>query len=175
MKKHRREKPKHEGAFENTPRILTAEEKRSLILAHAAERRPRDPVQRITLWMGVTVALLAVVCGWFLTVGRQVKREMDGTGGELRELADELDTFTERTKTNPVVNPPELPGPTTAAAAAQFEDILREILDSDSTSTRRDDLLAPSAPSSSASDSGAASPSPSFLIDPDAPGLEAGS
>jgi hypothetical protein len=173
MKKRQREKLKNEGAFENTPRILSPEEKRELILAHAQERRPRDPVQRITLWTGVAVAVLAVVCGWFLTVGREVKRDIQGTDSELRELAEELDAFTERAKTNPVVNPPELPGPTAEAAAAQFEDILREILNAESTSTRRDDLLAPSAPSSSAAESetSSAPASSPFLIDPDAPGL----
>lgn len=160
--------------FDETPRIITPEEKRSLILAHANAREPKDPVQRITLWAGVAVAIIAIVSGWFMTVGYQVKTEFAGSGDELQKLADELDAFTERAKTNPIVNPPKLPGPTTAAAAAQFEDVLQDILseDANSTTTRRDDLLAPSAPSVSSTKEEVTEPEePTLPIEPNVPGL----
>jgi hypothetical protein len=74
------------------------------------------------------------------------------------------------------VNPPQLPGPTTAAAAAEFEDVLRSILDEggEPTSTRRNDLLAPSLPAASGTkaeqEESTEAPLP-LPVDPDAPGL----
>jgi len=163
-----------DGVFSDTPRIITPEEKRSLILAHANARGPKDPMQRVTLWAGVGIALAAIIGGWFMTVGYHVKTEFAGSGQGLKKLADELDAFTESAKTNPVVNPPKLPGPTTAAAAAQFEEVLQDILNEDahSSTTRRNDLLAPSAPSVSSTNEGSPAPeSVSMPIDPNSPGL----
>jgi hypothetical protein len=159
--------------FDETPRIITPEEKGALIRAHADAREPKDPVQRITLWAGVGIAIIAIGVGWFMTVGYQVKNEFAGSGDELRKLADELDAFTERAKTNPIVNPPKLPGPTTAAAAAQFENVLQDILseDADSTSTRRDDLLAPSAPSVSSTTEEVTESEDTSPLVPNVPGL----
>jgi hypothetical protein len=45
-------------------RLVHEEEKRELILAHAAMRQQRDPVQMMSLWAGVAVASLVVVGGW---------------------------------------------------------------------------------------------------------------
>ncbi|MBD3281297.1 hypothetical protein GF391_00950 [Candidatus Uhrbacteria bacterium] len=54
------------------PRILSAEEKRQLILAHAAERRPVDTVQRFSLWTGVLVCVLAITIGWLYTMRQSI-------------------------------------------------------------------------------------------------------
>jgi hypothetical protein len=56
------------------PRILSAEEKRELILAHAAARRPVDPVQRMSLWAGVAICLVFVVGAWVYSVGSGIKK-----------------------------------------------------------------------------------------------------
>lgn len=46
------------------PRILSAAEKRELILAHAAMRKTRDPVQLASLWAGVATTFLVVLVAW---------------------------------------------------------------------------------------------------------------
>jgi hypothetical protein len=177
MKRDQRVRRQNEEAFKETPRILSSEEKRGLILAHAAARQPKDPLQRATLWGGVVIAVLAVAAGWYVTVGYQVKAEFNGAGDDLRQLTEELDAFTERAKTNPIVNPP---GDAAAEAAARFGEAMGEILNEDAspTSTRRNDLLAPSAPSASSTtetpDDAEEDPSDP-PVDPNAPGLIPGS
>lgn len=47
---------------------MSGEEKRSLILAHAAERVPVDHAQKITLWAGIAVCVLAIGTGWLYSV-----------------------------------------------------------------------------------------------------------
>ena len=47
------------------PPIVGANEKRELILAHAAMRRTRDPVQLMSLWAGVVTTFLVVVSAWW--------------------------------------------------------------------------------------------------------------
>jgi hypothetical protein len=54
------------------PRIMSAEEKRQLILAHAAERQPVDTVQRFSLWTGVVVCVLAITIGWVYTMRQSI-------------------------------------------------------------------------------------------------------
>lgn len=63
-----------EARASSTPRILSSEEKRELILAHAAARRPVDPVQRMSLWAGVAVCLVFVVGAWVYSVGSGIKQ-----------------------------------------------------------------------------------------------------
>lgn len=60
------------------PRILSSEEKRELILAHAAARQPIDPVQRFSLWAGVTVCLIFVVGAWAYTAGSGIRKSLAG-------------------------------------------------------------------------------------------------
>jgi len=60
------------------PRILSSEEKRELILAHAAARHPIDPVQRVSVWAGVAVCVLFVVAAWFSTVGSGIRKSLAG-------------------------------------------------------------------------------------------------
>lgn len=55
---------------------MSQEEKRQLILAHAARHRPLDPVQRLSLWAGVVICLLFVVGAWAYTVGSGIRRSM---------------------------------------------------------------------------------------------------
>lgn len=44
--------------------MMSGEEKRELILAHAAMRRTRDPVQLASLWIGVAATFLVVIGCW---------------------------------------------------------------------------------------------------------------
>lgn len=61
-----------------TPRLLSSDEKRQLILAHAASRRPMDPVQRMSLWAGVIICTLFIIGGWMYTVGAGIKKSLAG-------------------------------------------------------------------------------------------------
>ncbi len=54
------------------PRFMSSEEKRQLILAHAAERQPVDAVQRFSLWTGVAVCILAITVGWVYTMRQSI-------------------------------------------------------------------------------------------------------
>lgn len=60
------------------PRILSSEEKRELILAHAAARHPVDPIQRLSVWAGVAVCVVFVVAAWFSTVGSGIRKTLAG-------------------------------------------------------------------------------------------------
>lgn len=56
-----------------TTRMVSKEEKRQLILTHAAARRPMDAVQRAGLWAGVIICLLFVVGVWVSSIGNDVQ------------------------------------------------------------------------------------------------------
>ncbi|MBU1348741.1 hypothetical protein KJ781_01580 [Patescibacteria group bacterium] len=60
------------------PRILSSEEKRELILAHAEARHPSDPVQRFSMWAGVAVCVTFVLVGWFSTLGSGIRSSLAG-------------------------------------------------------------------------------------------------
>lgn len=49
-------------------KILSGEEKRSLILAHAAKRVPVDHAQKVSLWAGIAICVLAIGTGWLYSV-----------------------------------------------------------------------------------------------------------
>ncbi len=49
-------------------KFLSGDEKRSLILAHAAERVPVDHAQKVTLWAGIAICVLAIGTGWLYSV-----------------------------------------------------------------------------------------------------------
>ncbi|GEM_PF-5711306 len=48
-----------------TPIVLQLENKRALILAHAAQRVPDDPLQRASMWVGVGVIFCFVLVVWW--------------------------------------------------------------------------------------------------------------
>ncbi len=58
------------------PPIVSVDEKRQLILAHAANRRSLDPLQRVSLWAGVSICALFIAVAWFYTVGLNMKKAM---------------------------------------------------------------------------------------------------
>jgi hypothetical protein len=75
-KRTRKASPKRESAVPlpelERPRIMSAAEKRQLILAHAANRRPVDTVQRFSLWTGVAICILAIGVGWVYTMRQTI-------------------------------------------------------------------------------------------------------
>lgn len=76
------------------PRILSSDEKRQLILAHSAMRRPMDPIQRASLWAGVLVCMLFVVGAWAYTVGSGIKKSAAGPlDPELQDVVDNTKKF----------------------------------------------------------------------------------
>ena len=95
---------------------MSANEKRELILAHAAARDPQDPLQRASLWAGITVAVIVIAGGWWMTVGREIKDAVSN-GSELRKMTEQLNEFADAVDANPLIKS-ALPGPTAEAAAA---------------------------------------------------------
>lgn len=134
--------------FHDTPRLLSSDEKRELILAHAAARAPQDPLQRVSLWAGVTIASVVIVTGWFMTVGWKVGKTLSTGSEEVRQMTERLDRFSEQVESMPTLRELNLPRPTTEATAAEFETILKNHLAS---STRTRDLLEPSGGTSTTS------------------------
>ncbi len=67
------------------PRLLTAEEKRQLILAHAAQREPVDSVQRFSLWTGVLVCVLVIGIGWLYTMRQTIAGAIQAGGSGQQE------------------------------------------------------------------------------------------
>ncbi len=45
--------------------IVSADQKRELILAHAAMRNMRDPQQLVSVWSGVAAAFVVIVSAWW--------------------------------------------------------------------------------------------------------------
>jgi hypothetical protein len=65
-------------AINAAPRIMSDEEKRQLILAHARARKPVDASHRMSLWAGVFVCVVFVVGAWLYTVGSGIQRTFAG-------------------------------------------------------------------------------------------------
>lgn len=156
--------------FQDTPRLISSDEKRELILAHAASRSPQDPLQRMSFWAGIAVAVAVIAGGWWTTVGWQVQQSIGHGGEDLKEVTKRLNEFTEQVDSNPMFKSPALDSPTAQAAAAELSERIKAALNASSTE-RESDLMAPSAPGAPTSSDAAASPAPQFPIDPTSPGL----
>lgn len=155
--------------FRDTPRLLSPEEKRELILAHAAARMPQDPMQRLSLWVGIATAVAVLATGWWLTVGWQIKQSLSRGGSEVRQMTERLNEFTEQVNASPLMQS-ALPSPTPRAAAAELGERIKSALQSQASSSgRQADLMAPRAPGATVSP--AATSTPSLPVDPKTPGL----
>lgn len=79
-------------------RLLSSEEKHQLILAHVAAHRSIDPIQRLSLWAGVTVCMLFVLGAWMYTVGSGIKKSIAGPiDPNLKAIVTETQQFAEDT------------------------------------------------------------------------------
>lgn len=129
-----------------TPRLLSEAEKHQLIRLHAASRAPQDPLQRTSLWAGVTLCVAVLLVGWWITVGSGIQQTVSTSPNDLRALTEELNRFTEEVETNPLLNPPSIaPATTSEATAAEFDDVLKSNLglESSASATPTHDLLVP--------------------------------
>jgi hypothetical protein len=79
---------------EDVPFLSSHEEKRRLILAHSAARKPLDPIQRMSLWAGVAICLVFVAGAWAYTVGSGIRRSLaSSTDPNLQDVLDSGDEF----------------------------------------------------------------------------------
>ena len=88
---------------EPVPRLMSAQEKRGLILAHAEMRRTRDPVQMMSVWAGVGVTAFLVLLGWWWAVTpTYVQASKQPLGGDtLQGVGSDLQKFQEQVKNIP--------------------------------------------------------------------------
>jgi hypothetical protein len=163
---------------DETPRILSSEEKRELILAHARSQTGKDPMQRMTVWGGVLVLVAGIAVGWWWTVGSDIKLSIKDGSPELRNATDRLNEFTKTVKQG--TGSLQQASPTNQADAAEFSAMMKAVLEGNAPTSTRDDLLAPYPKGAShstssavqASDSSSTTADPNApLIDPTAPGL----
>lgn len=141
------------------PRILSEEEKHQLILAHARARKPVDPGQRVSLWVGVALCLLFIVGGWWFTLKSGISRTMAGppdptltqsaeltsdflkgsaeqteeTGNTLQEALHNVTSRLELTSSDPVLD--QLTAQITASSTATSTPLFKPSSTSNTTST----------------------------------------
>lgn len=161
-----------------TPPILSSEEKRELILAHARSQSGKDPMQRMTVWGGVMIAMIAVAGGWWWTVGTSVQTTWKKGSPELQTMTEALNEFSRslQTETEALKEPLT---PTDSANAGEYPDLLKAVMDGADQKAKRDDLLSPGG-RKAATSTGAAIKTTSTetntqaipFIDPTDPGLE---
>jgi hypothetical protein len=61
-----------------TSRLISADEKRQLILAHSQSRQPLDRQAQISMWIGLTVSIVFIVVGWMYTMGGTIRKSFAG-------------------------------------------------------------------------------------------------
>ena len=165
--------------FQDTPRILGDEEKRQLILAHAAASRGvKDPVQRVTAWMGFLAVIAMLIWGWWDTVGASIQNQITTGTNSYKQMTENMNSFTNRLQERAAIEAPTIPQPTSAANASSFSSLMKSVLqDEPSHKPLRNDLIAPGVVSSSDATS-TSMPVPSIapkiapVIDPNSPGLK---
>jgi hypothetical protein len=137
-----------ERESEETPRILSSEEKRELILAHARSQTGTDPMLRATVWGGVMIAVAGIGFGWWWTVGTGIKYSMQGDSSEYQAITESLNEFTRSVKDTDGGLPDAL-SPTDQANANGVSDLMKAVLEGDGSTSQRNDLLSPRPPGSS--------------------------
>lgn len=96
--------PVEAAVHEATPRFLSADEKRKLILAHAEMRRPHDPVQMLSVWAGVAVTMMVLVVGyWYATKPSFVEAQSKPFDEQLAPALENVQIFTQKIKELPQV------------------------------------------------------------------------
>lgn len=166
-----------EEELQETPPILSSEEKRELILAHARSQSAKDPMQRMTVWGGVMISLGALAFGWWWTVGSSIQTKWQGGSPEFQAMTNALNDFSQSLQ----VESEALKGPLTptdTANASEYPDLLKAVMDGSEQKARRNDLLAPARKSATSTPSihtTTTTDQPNVIvpiIDPNEPGLE---
>jgi hypothetical protein len=65
----------------------SADEKRRMILAHAAMRQTHDPLQLMSAWTGVTIAVAVIAMGWWGMSGSMFVSQLSSIGDDVRAIA----------------------------------------------------------------------------------------
>ncbi len=73
-------------------RLMSSEEKRQLILAHAARRQPLDRLQAFSLWAGIFICVITVALGWVYAAHRQVVYAVWQGNDVVKQATDGLET-----------------------------------------------------------------------------------
>ena len=95
--------------------VLSREEKRQIILAHARLQQPHDPAQVMTMWAGVIVCLAVVAAGWWWSVEPEIGRQFNnGVKPALAQTAASIKSFSEEVKQ---MSPDSVLGPLNQADA----------------------------------------------------------
>lgn len=166
-----------EEELQETPQILSSEEKRELILAHARSQSAKDPMQRMTVWGGVLISLGALAFGWWWTVGTSIQTTWRKGSPEFQAMTDSLNEFSKSLQ----VESEALKGPLTptdSANASEYPDLLKAVMEGAEQNGRRNDLLAPARKTSTSTPSIQATSTVDQkqqilpIIDPNEPGLE---
>lgn len=94
--------PLEETPVSSTPRFLSSEEKRQLILAHAAMRRPHDPIQMLSVWAGVVATVAVLVVGyWYATKPSFVEASNQPFDSELAPALENIKVFSDKVREIP--------------------------------------------------------------------------
>lgn len=138
----KRQRGTKRAVVSDTPRMLSVEEKHELIRAHVASRMPQqDPLQRVSLWAGVTLTVAVLAGGWWFTVGQRVQQSASGSSGDLQRITEELNRFSDAVEADPTLRSTIGSG---SSEAPSFADQLQDRL----SATRTHELLSPSSATS---------------------------
>ncbi len=72
-----------------TSRLISADEKRQLILAHSESRQPLDRQAHISMWIGLTVSIVFIAVGWMYTMGGTIRKSFAGASDPAVQTAIE--------------------------------------------------------------------------------------
>lgn len=162
----------YEEELDETPRILSSEEKREMILAHARSQTGKDPLQRMTVWGGVMIAVCGIAVGWWWTVGTTLHGSVQKGSPEYQAMTENLNEFT-KTIRQEQDSLRKSTLPTNSANAGEPSGLMKALLEGDGRKVQRNDLLAPhptgAVQTSTSTDTD--TDTPTQLIDPAEPGL----
>lgn len=74
-----------EEGFE-MPRIVSLEEKRSLVRESAMRRADQTAPNRFAVYAGVAASCLVIMTGWWLTVGSTIRLKLNGNPDEFTQI-----------------------------------------------------------------------------------------
>ena len=112
------------AGFSDTPRLISQEEKHQLIRAHVSAHAPQDPLQRVSLWAGVSLSVMMIAVGWWMTVGWNVRHKVAEGSAAVRAATEKLNRFSDLVNSDPSLGLDALRGSTPSASASSFEEMM---------------------------------------------------